>query len=233
MKHLLALPLGVLVSVGALACGHTGQTGPGSQAASTGTSESSTSARGWEARRSGADDYDEDDGNARAVNSDHDSDDGLKPTDTDGDSDSAGGSAYDRDDRSALDYGQAAPAPVRRQIVALVEGYYSAAAKGDGARACSLVYRSLAKTFSQDLGQGGPRYLRGLSTCAAVLSRIFSDNHAQLAAYDSALTVPTVRVSKGLGIALLASGRLPGRQIETIREQGTWKIFALTDKELP
>jgi hypothetical protein len=128
---------------------------------------------------------------------------------------------------------RAATVASRRQIATLIKSYYASAVAGDGARACSLVYRSLARTFSQDLGQGGPRYLRGLRTCPKVLSKVFSDNHPQMAAYAAQLELREARVAGGLGIAVLASGQLPGRQIEVIREHGIWKTFALTDKELP
>jgi hypothetical protein len=230
MRSLLALQIGAFLSVSALACGHAGpRADSGDQVASSGATEKRTQGD----RRNGVDDYDDDDGYEQTIRSDGDSDDGRGPTDVDGDSDSTSRSAYDQDDSRIRDFGHAAPTAVRRQVAALVKSYYASVADNDGARACSLVYPSLARTFSQDLGEGGPHYLHGLKTCATVVSKIFADNHPQLATYGAHLMVTDVRVKGGLGIAVLGSGRLPGRQIEVIREHGVWRIFALTDKELP
>ena len=176
--------------------------------------------------------YDEDDSPNKTHYSDHDNDDAT-PSDRDNDSDNPSHSYYDSDDNSVRRFGHAASASERKAIVALVKSYFAAAASSDGAKACTLIYPSLAGTLPEDLAEAGPAYLRGTKTCPKIMSRIFAQNHAQFSAYAAKLDVADVRLLHGYGLVVLAFKTLPGRQIEIKREHGTWKLFAVVDRELP
>jgi hypothetical protein len=132
-----------------------------------------------------------------------------------------------------LHWGRAASPPDARAIVALIDRYYAVAAHGDGATACSLIYAPLARSLPEDLGRGGPRYLRGGRTCAAVVAKLFSQNHFQLIPYDAGLRVDAVRVMGVFGLATLSFHRLPDRVVEVIRDRSVWRMYAPLDGEMP
>ena len=179
-------------------------------------------------RRGQLGDYDEDEWTGQ---SDKDNDDELT---VDGDGDTDGGRGhYDADDRSFTTFGRPAGAGDRRAIVSLVKRYYTIAAAGDGTRACALIYAPLASGYPEELGEFGARYLRGLKTCATILSRMFEPNRSLLATYAARLRVGAVRVSGGIGLAFLTSEEMPTRKMETIREAGRWRMYAALDSELP
>lgn len=163
---------------------------------------------------------------------DADNDDNNKPTDKDSDFDNGSNSYYDSDD-NVLAFGRSPGASTRQMIARLVVGYHAAAAREDGARACLLLYSTLAKAVPEDQGGPvGPPYLRG-GDCAAVMSKLFKHDHLQLAAYAARLKVAAVRVRGDRGFAVLSFKGLPGRQIAVEREHGVWKIDTLLNGELP
>jgi hypothetical protein len=176
-------------------------------------------------------DYDDDDyGLAR---SDGDNDDDHQPADSDNDHDSNNVHYYDGDDRSVRNFGHRASPTDRRQIGQLVKNYYAIAVAGDGAKACSLIFLPLANAFPRSLGEAGPHYLHGLKSCPAILSRMFELNHQLLIAYVATLEVTDVRRSGPIGLAVLHFMALPGRQVEVIRDHGSWMMYAPLDNELP
>jgi hypothetical protein len=177
-------------------------------------------------------DYDNDDYDA-AASGDADNDDSNRPKDRDNDAD-GGPAYYDRDDDSVRDFGKAAGRDDFRSIVSLIERYYVVAGAKDGAAACSMIDASLANSVPEDLGQEpGPSYLRG-STCAAVMTKVFELNRRQIASYEaSGLKVTGVRIRGDRGLVVLGFRTLPGRQIAVSRENGSWKVDALLDSELP
>lgn len=220
MRWLLTLPAIVLLSTGAVACGR-GSTG----------SEASTASSAIPTLRYLSGDYDNDDYDSHGY--DADNDDSKKPRDRDNDSDNESGSYYDSDDDSVRYFGHAASATDRRAITALVKRYYAVAAAENGRSACSMIASSIAKSVPEDLGRApGPPYLHG-GTCAVVVSKLFFQNHRQLAIYASTLRVTGVRLIGNRGLAVLGFRTLPGRQIGVMRESGMWKIDALLDGELP
>jgi hypothetical protein len=128
--------------------------------------------------------------------------------------------------------------PVRagdaRAVAALVRRYYAAAARGDGAAACRLIYAPTAEAIPAVYGgPGGPAYLRG-KTCAAVLSKLFRHYHKRLSAEDTALRVVAVRVYLTRGSAQFGfGGKKPTRYIMVHRERGAWKMFMMLDVGQP
>jgi hypothetical protein len=115
--------------------------------------------------------------------------------------------------------------------VALVGHYYAAAAAEDGAGACALTYFILVETLPEDYGgPPGPQYLRGATTCQAVLSRVFAHFHARL---TRPMTVTGVRVDGALAYAVLGSTTMAPGYMEARRERGAWKIDRALAAPLP
>ncbi len=213
IKPLLALPVIALLGVGA--CGGAG-TGAGSAAnvppSTTATASTPTTATGASVTASTP-----------------------VSTKADGDKDNdVGTPGDDNDNRGALLFGHAASAPEKRTITALVKRYYTTALAGDGARACSMLYSTLAEAVPEDYGLvPGPVYMRGAKTCPAAMALLFKHFHAQLALEVPKLEVTRVRLIEHHGYALLSFGTLPEREILVIREGHTWKIGGIYDGELP
>ncbi|MGA9285387.1 MAG: hypothetical protein WBV85_08085 [Solirubrobacteraceae bacterium] len=235
MFALLASTVALLGSFGCAGAGpHTGvATGPSSAGTVVGASAAADGKRAIPTGPHTFGDYDDDDGYYDVGPSDYDNDDSEKPTDKDGDFDSSGGGQYDSDDNSVRYFGHSARPADRRAITALSKIYYAAAVADDGAKACSLIASPIAKLYPQSLGVGGPPYLRGLKTCAEIVSKLFDQNHTQVRADAATLRVTNVRVEGKLGLAVLAFNGRPGRQMETIREHRSWKMLFPLDTELP
>ncbi|HEY5194239.1 MAG TPA: hypothetical protein VIJ39_10265 [Solirubrobacteraceae bacterium] len=218
MKPLFITLIVALLSVGVIACGG-GATTTVSRATST------------PSRTIG--DYDSDDSGESGRFNDADNDDIKGPKDRDGDADNSTGSYYDSDDDSIRDFGHAASAADQRAVTTLVKHYYTAAAADNGAAGCAVTYSTIAKLIREDQGHApGPPYLRG-NTCAVVMSKLFQHDQRQLKIYNALLRVTGVRLDHGHGFAVLGFDGLPGREIAVEREDGTWKIEALLDSELP
>lgn len=130
--------------------------------------------------------------------------------------------------------GRPASEPDRRSIVALLRRYYAAALAGNGTRGCSLLYSPLAESVPSTYGSGpaGLPYAHG-STCEAVMRRLFEHFHVRLAAETPKLAVRRVLLDEHHGVAVVAFGALPERQIPVIREGRAWRVAALIDQELP
>jgi hypothetical protein len=140
----------------------------------------------------------------------------------------------DTKNNSVLDFGHAASASEKQTITALVKRYYAAALAGDGAKACAMLYSTLAEAVPEDYGQSPPGqpYMRG-TTCPAVMALLFKHFHKQLAVEVPVLKVSRVRLDEHHGLAVLTFGNLPERDISVAREGHVWKIEALLDSELP
>jgi hypothetical protein len=156
----------------------------------------------------------------------------------DEDSDDVLHSHKDEDDRSVREYGQEAGARDLRTVVRLVRLYYKAGVAGDGARACALIYRPIAK--SRDFASVVPKAYASVSgsslfsdkSCAEVESVLFELNRRTLLAGVGDVTVASLRVKGDHGIALLAFKTMPEREIAVEREHGRWRIDALLDGEI-
>jgi hypothetical protein len=138
---------------------------------------------------------------------------------------------HDRDDASIVAYGHAASAGEKQAITAVAKRYYMVAVMGDGAKACSMLVPSLAKSIPQDYAQAtGPSYLRGNQTCQAVMSTLFQQSHIQL---TNPITVTGVRVDGKHAFALLGSSTTPASVLSLEREGGTWKVGQLLGAAMP
>jgi hypothetical protein len=139
----------------------------------------------------------------------------------------------DTQNTSALDFGHAASAPERQTITALVKRYYAAALAENGAKACSMIYSTLAAAVPEDYGgPPGPLYMRGAKTCAAAVTLLFKHFHTLLTLQVPRLKVARVRLIEHHGLALLNFGKLPEREIYVAREGHIWRMSALLDGEL-
>jgi hypothetical protein len=221
MKRLLAPLTTVLLSIGACACGNAGTQRNSASAASTAIP----------VLRFLGGDYDKDD--YYSHESDADNDDIKTSRDKDNDSDNKGNSYYDSDDKVIRAFGRAADAAERRTIMALIKRDFAVAATEDGQTACSMIAANIAKGVPETLGRPpGPPYLQG-TTCAVIMSKVFKQNHQQLAIYAATLEVTGVRVDGSRGLVVLRFRTLPGREIAIVRESGAWKLGVLIDRELP
>jgi hypothetical protein len=141
----------------------------------------------------------------------------------------------DKNNNAVLNFGHAADTSDTRAIAALVKRYYTAAAREDGAAACSMIYVTLAEALPEDYGAGspGPPYLRAGTTCAGVMQLLFKHYHGQLTAELPLLRVARMRLDRRHGLAILRFGTMPERQISVLRERRTWKIDTIIDYEIP
>jgi hypothetical protein len=155
-------------------------------------------------------------------------------TKVDADKDNDGGGPIDEKSNSRdMNFGHAASVSDKRKVTALVKRYYAIALAGDGAKACSMLYSTLAEAVPEDYGEfSGPSYMRGSKTCEEGMTLLFAHFHALLALEVPKLAVTRVRLIEHHGFALLSFGSLPERQIVIDREGHTWKIDGLTDSEL-
>lgn len=157
----------------------------------------------------------------------------LTKTDADADNDS-GSVGEGADNDKVLHFGHEASAGDKRAIDALIKRYYAAAVAEDGAKACSMIYSTLAEAVPEDFGQTppGPGYMNG-RTCPAVVTLLFKHFHPQIALELPKLEVAHVRLVEHHGVAVLSFGSLPERTIFVAREGQTWKVQQLLDSELP
>jgi hypothetical protein len=150
---------------------------------------------------------------------------------SDEDRDSRGSGYYDGDDGGIRYYGKAAEPSEASAIAAVVHDYYAAAEAQDGAKACGLTYYIEVETLAEHYGQPpGPLWLRGASTCTAVLSRVFGHFHSELTA---PVQVTGVRVEGDHAQALVGFATLPAGYVKLRREGGTWKVDDLLALPLP
>ena len=154
-------------------------------------------------------------------------------SDADKDND-VGAPEDDKNNNDVLDSGSEASPSDRKKIVALVNGYYKIALAEDGAKACTMIYSTLAESVPEDYGSfAGPSYMRG-TTCPAVLTLLFKHFHSLLAMQLPKLKVTRVRLTEHHGLAVLNFGKtLPERQISVSREGHVWRIATLLDSQLP
>jgi hypothetical protein len=154
----------------------------------------------------------------------------IEPSeDADDDSDKYG-SEPDNENEA---FGHPADAGDARHITAVLRRYYAAAARGDGALACELLYSPLAEAVPEDYGgTSAPAAQRG-ETCAVVLSKLFDQQHAQLKD-GSKLRVAAVRVYLNRASARFGLGNeAPDQYIMAHRERGPWKVDMLFGLERP
>jgi hypothetical protein len=164
---------------------------------------------------------------------DNDNDNAFTKADNDSDNDN-GAPGDDKNNNSVLYAFHAASPADERAITSLIKRYYAVALAGQGAKACSMIYSTLAESVPEDYGLSppGPPYMRG-TTCPVVLSLMFKHFHTELAAELPKLEVARVRLQGHRGLAVLHFGKVPQRQLQVAREGHVWKLASLLDSELP
>jgi hypothetical protein len=215
MRSLLALSMTVLGAVGLASCGGAG-TGSSS---TTQTPASVVTTTGSAATTTGVPP-----GSYLHLDGDTDNDDTSHP------------SSHLDDDKPLLDqYGHHATDADKQAVTAVVKSYYAAAAAEEAAKACSLLYSSLASGLAPTPGQGaGPAAQGTGKTCADGVPVLYKHQHDQLVADDVATMVVTdVRLKGNLGLAVLGFRTKPEGEILVERERGTWKVDALFDSQIP
>lgn len=162
---------------------------------------------------------------------------GTKPNgdsdnDTDNDaSDNARLGFFDRDDGATVSRGHEADAHDARVLSVVVERYYQAASMDDGERACAEMAPSFARTIPETYGRApGPAYLRGATTCAAVMSKLFKREWQESRA---ARRVVDVRIDRGEAFVLLGSPTAPAGIAVLKRVSGGWKLAGMGAGSLP
>lgn len=137
----------------------------------------------------------------------------------------------DGDDGSVVSFGRLAGRGVEGVLRRLVVAYLAAGVKDDGGRACSLIESMFANALPEDYGRSpGPLYLRGASTCAAVLSLTFK--HEQ-AVFSGSWQVTGARVDGARAYVLLGSTTQPASYMVAKREHRAWKLLDFLPKPLP
>jgi hypothetical protein len=128
-------------------------------------------------------------------------------------------------------YGKRAGTADKQAVRAVIKSYYQAAAAEDGARACSLLSRSLSEGSAEERTQApGQTQQNGGQGCVLALSTFFKQQHRQLVADDVAtMVVVDVHVKGNLGLAVLGFRKMPEGEIVVERQDGNWKIDALLD----
>jgi len=145
--------------------------------------------------------------------------------DQDGDIDSLGqGGRYDTDNDAILTWGPPADAADRAAIVALLKRYYTAAAAGEGAKACTMLDPLIAETVEEDRHAGrGPRLPRG-SMCAQIMASMFQQRHRELVENLAAFLITAVQRRGNLAMALTDFSPTRVLQVLVRRDQGVWKM---------
>jgi hypothetical protein len=144
------------------------------------------------------------------------------------------------DDYPVSKYGHSAARGDSHAIAALVKRYYAAAASGDAAAACRLIYPALARNpalrkvvpkdrFSRPVYP----HVRAGETCAQVASNLFVEHHQSLVTDVKTLQVLDVRVSGTHSVALLGFRTAPERWLPVVRTGHRWRVDAFLAGELP
>ena len=115
-------------------------------------------------------------------------------------------------------------------IAGIVKRYYGYGVAGDGAAACALLLSAFARSVPESYGGGGPSYLHGAKTCAAVVEGLFKHFGDEL---TEAPTVFAVRVAGEEAQVVLASRKLRASHISLLRQGGSWEVQELIGSPLP
>lgn len=154
-------------------------------------------------------------------------------TRADHDKDNDGVDGPDSDNNSSIsEFGHRASAPERRTIVTAVRRYYETAAAAEGAKACSMMYPSIARSLPEDEASSLPGHSTRGATCATVLNDVFKRFHTEIALKRAKLEIGQVRIDKLQGVAILKFGSWPEREFHLEREGHIWRIEALLDTPL-
>jgi hypothetical protein len=142
------------------------------------------------------------------------------------------GDYHDSDDAQILKAGSAATPRQRAAISTVVRRYLADGAAGQDDAACRMLVPSLARSAPEIYGRGsGPSYLRGATTCAAVLAKLFAHFRGQL---ERPTAVTHVRVLGRNAFAALGSPSLPASYISVARSgHNGWSIGFVFPSVMP
>jgi hypothetical protein len=153
----------------------------------------------------------------------------------DSDSDGPTQASYrlpDADDGTVLSYGHAVGPPQRAEIASAVARFFGAARSQDGKRACALLLARVSRSVPADYGRGsaGPPYLRGDTTCAAVMTGLFGHERDEL---TEAVTIVGVRAEGRHAAVVVGSRAMPASEIFLERQGAGWRLTSIFASPLP
>lgn len=136
-----------------------------------------------------------------------------------------------RDNSDSIEtYGTEADAASEAAIAAAVTSFFAANAAGHDAEACRLLSSAARRQVSLTLGRSPELKGRG---CRAILSRLFKLQRPQYRAGIKKIKVTGARVQGDRGFALLEAKAVPADAMPVQREDGAWKVAAVTSSQLP
>lgn len=155
---------------------------------------------------------------------------GAQRVDAEGDEDNLSRSYYDGDDDPVMNLGGKASPVDAKALRELVTGYYRLAARGDGARACQLLYLPTAESVAEDYGSR--RVLRS-GGCATALTEFFRSHRREFAVKADALRFVRLRVEGDRGATMVNFGHGGDRYLLVHREGGAWRLEMAFDVGMP
>jgi hypothetical protein len=153
--------------------------------------------------------------------------------DGDGDVDRLSMTPSDTDNDAVPEFGPPAGPADRRAMLGLIGRYYAAAAAGDGARACSMLYALTIESILEEHHHDAGPVARQRDTCRRVMSGLFRQRRRELQE-DIArpYNVLSLQVQGNRGYALVrfpAKHELREVQLRLHRDQGGWKMAVALD----
>jgi hypothetical protein len=126
---------------------------------------------------------------------------------------------HDGDDAAIIGFGHPADAADKQAIASLVRRYYAAAFAGDGRTACGLMDSQTERFVPAIDGSNGP-VNRG-HTCPTIMSKVFNENHNNLAGTSE---TTDVYLKEDQAYALIGFPSRETRYIHVLRQKATWAI---------
>lgn len=153
----------------------------------------------------------------------------------DGDDDNPTADSYklpDEDDKATFAYGHRPTAHDQGEIVATVKRFYTAAQAGDGATACKMFTLTRIRSVVSDYGRSlaGPTYLRGATTCAGLLVRLFAHGKYE---YSGQVTILRIGVSNGVAQVIIGSKTMRASTVYLELGRAGWRVENLSAQPLP
>jgi hypothetical protein len=223
VKRLLAVLVGsAVIAVGAFGCGEDEQKGT---AGGSGDRQGATQGAGdGKADRGGGDakqPRDGRDGGSAGSYQPAEPGDRYAPEQRDG--------KIEGDDGSIERFGESVADDEADDVVAVAVGYYDALAGRDWERACGLLSQEVRQHFDQ-LAEGAPQ-LTG-NDCADMISTFAGGSRQALRRQAREIRFNEVRVEGDRAFAIFKSKSIPNGLLPLVRENGQWKVNALTGASL-
>jgi hypothetical protein len=140
----------------------------------------------------------------------------------------------ERDEDNTYGFGHAAGAADARAATLLVTRYYGAAAAGNGALACGLMYSPVAESVPEDYGPSAGAAAAYTESCAMAAKSVFKRLRGELSVDSATLRVVAVKVRNREAAVVLNFGRKRRRNYLLLhRERDAWKVSRLLASEKP